>query len=63
MEIKLPLRGASIDATIEDFSEKAEVYVFSDTHDLLFYKNNEEEMDDTTIFQCGLIAENTNKKQ
>jgi hypothetical protein len=57
MEIKMPLRSASIDATIEDFNEKSEVYVFSDTHDLLVYKNNEEEMDDTTIFSmwinCG----------
>ena len=53
----MPLRGASIDATIEDFNENAEVYVFSDTHDLLVNKNNEEEMDDATIFSmwinCG----------
>jgi hypothetical protein len=57
MDIKMPLRNTSIDAKIEDFNEIAEVYVFSDTHDLLVCEEIGEKMDDNTIFSmwinCG----------
>jgi len=57
MEIKIPLRSPVIDATTEDFNEEAEICVFSDTHDLLVCKENNEKMDDETIFSlwinCG----------
>jgi len=57
MNIKMPLRSCSIDATIKDFQQEAEVFVFSTTDDLLSYTNDEQEMPDDTIFSlwinCG----------
>ena len=57
MESKMSLKKAVIDATIDDFNSESEIYVFSDTNDLLVYKHNEEEMCDDTIFSlwinCG----------
>lgn len=57
MEIKMPLRSCSIDATIKDFEQETEVFVFSTTSDLLSYTKDEQEMPSDTIFSlwinCG----------
>lgn len=53
----MPLRSCSIDATIKDFEQEAEVFVFSTTSDLLSYTKDEQEMPGDTIFSlwinCG----------
>jgi hypothetical protein len=57
MKIKLPLKEVTIDAKIEDFEEKSEVYVFADEEELLLSKEQNRHMDRDTIFSlfinCG----------
>jgi hypothetical protein len=64
METKMPLKNASIDvATFDDLIIQSEILVFSETGDLIIYKDKREEMSDNTIFglwiNCGKNLERT----
>ena len=62
MQLKMPLGKSTIDATIEDFESECEIMVFGCAQDLLVCKNNNELMDNDTIFQlwinCGQEKQN-----
>lgn len=57
MKTKMPIGRGTIDAEIKDFNSECELYVFSDTNDLLVYDHRKEGMEEETIFSmwvnCG----------
>jgi hypothetical protein len=56
MKIKMPLKRITIDASLEQLQDGAELYVNSDIHDLLIQNSRQEDMEETIFYlwiNCG----------